>query len=157
MQSSYNFYDCAVYDDRRWQSPRATVIVRHARARSAHGLIVDDHDAILEGVTELLDDEGHSTATATDGPSALDQLRRGVRPCAILLALMMPCMTGWDFRQEQIKDDELSAIPVVVIIGAGFSNASLTAQLGDIEFVPKPCSAQALLAAVRRHCDLPTS
>jgi CheY-like chemotaxis protein len=43
--------------------------------------------------------------TATDGAAALDQ--RGLRPCAILLDLMMPRMDGWDFRQQQIKDDEL--------------------------------------------------
>jgi CheY-like chemotaxis protein len=115
-------------------------------------LIVDDDQAILDGLGELLENEGYRVATATDGRDALQQLRSGLRPCVILLDLMMPGMDGWDFRHEQMKDDDLRDIPVVVITAAGFSEASVKAQFGDIEFVPKPPTGQALLDAVRRRC-----
>jgi CheY-like chemotaxis protein len=115
-------------------------------------LIIDDDKAILDGLGELLENEGYRVATATDGRDALQLLRSGLRPCVILLDLMMPGMDGWDFRHEQIKDDDLRDIPVVVITAAGFSEASVKAQFEDIEFVPKPPPWQTLLDAVRRRC-----
>jgi CheY-like chemotaxis protein len=118
-------------------------------------LIVDDDGAVLNGLTELLEDEGYKVATAIDGLDALHQLRRGLRPSVILLDLMMPVMDGWDFRHEQMKDQVLSDIPVVVITAAGFSEASVKAQFGDIEFVPKPPSGRSLLDAIQRQCGEP--
>jgi two-component system response regulator MprA len=118
-------------------------------------LIVDDDRAVLNGLTELLEGEGYKVATAADGREALDQLRAGLRPCVILLDLMMPAMDGWDFRHEQLKDSDLRDIPVVVITAAGFSEASVKAQFGDIEFVAKPPPLQGLLDAIRRRCGEP--
>ncbi len=114
-------------------------------------LVVDDEQTVLDGLGELLESEGYKVATATDGQDALDQLRTGLRPCAILLDLMMPGMDGWDFRHEQALDPDLSDIPVVIITAVGFSETSVKAQFGDIEFVPKPVPVDALLAAVRRR------
>ena len=119
-------------------------------------LIVDDDRGVLNGLTELLEEEGYKVATAIDGLDALRQLRGGLRPCVILLDLMMPVMDGWDFRHEQMKDQVLSDIPVVVITAAGFSEASVKAQFGDIEFVPKPPPGGSLLDAIRRRCGEPT-
>jgi CheY-like chemotaxis protein len=50
-------------------------------------LVVDDDRAVLDGLSELLENEGYSPVMAQDGRTALDRLRRGVRPCAILLDL----------------------------------------------------------------------
>jgi two-component system response regulator MprA len=115
-------------------------------------LIVDDDRAVVNSLTELLEAEGYKVATATDGLDALDQLRGGLRPCIILLDLMMPTMDGWDFRHEQMNDQALRDIPVVVITAAGFSEESVKAQFGDIEFVAKPPPLQGLLDAIRRRC-----
>jgi CheY-like chemotaxis protein len=119
-------------------------------------LVVDDDRAVLDGLSELLRNEGYSVVTAEDGRGALDHLRRGLRPCAILLDLMMPGMDGWDFRFEQLKEADLKDIPIVVMTAAGFSETSVKAQFGDIEFVSKPPPPGALLAAVRRCCGEPT-
>jgi two-component system response regulator MprA len=118
-------------------------------------LIIDDDPPVVNALSELLQDEGYKVAAAGDGRAALDQLRRGLRPCVILLDLMMPGMDGWDFRYEQMKDGELREIPVIVVTATGFSEASLRAQLGDIDVVPKPPSSQDLLAAIQRRSGEP--
>lgn len=118
-------------------------------------LIVDDDRAVLNGLGELLESEGYAVATAMDGVDALKQLRAGLRPCVILLDLMMPRMDGWDFRHEQLKDPDLKDLPVVVITAAGFSEASVKAQFGDIELVSKPPPEKGLLDAIRRSCGEP--
>jgi CheY-like chemotaxis protein len=105
---------------------------------------------------ELLQNEGHSVVTAEDGRVALDHLRRGLRPCAILLDLMMPVMDGWDFRHAQLQEKDLKDIPVVVATAAGFSDISTGAQFGDIELVSKPPPPAALIDVVRRCCRQPS-
>jgi CheY-like chemotaxis protein len=118
-------------------------------------LVVDDDRAVLNALTELLESEGYKVTTAIDGLDALDQLRGGLRPRVIVLDLMMPVMDGWDFRHEQMKDQALRDIPVVVITATGFSETSLKAQFGDIEFVAKPPHIRGLLEAIRRRSGEP--
>ena len=118
-------------------------------------LVIDDDPPIVDGLRELLQGEGYDVAVAGDGRAALDQLRRGLRPSVIVLDLMMPAMDGWDFRHEQLKDAELRDIPVIVFTATGFSEASVKAQLGVAEVVPKPLSPARLLGAIQRCCNEP--
>jgi CheY-like chemotaxis protein len=115
-------------------------------------LVVDDERAVVDGVTELLEDAGYGVATAMDGVEALEQLGRGLRPCLIVLDLMMPRMDGWDFRHEQMKFDDLKDIPVIILTAAGFSKASVKAQFGDVDFLPKPFAPETLLHVIRQNC-----
>jgi len=115
-------------------------------------LIIDDEAGVVSGLTELLESEGYEVATASDGADALEQLRGGLRPSAILLDLMMPRMDGWDFRHEQMKDEDLKEIPIIILTAAGFSEASVKAQFGDIGFVRKSSGHAAMLRALRQSC-----
>jgi CheY-like chemotaxis protein len=119
-------------------------------------LIVDDDVGLREAFAEFLAEEGYDVATADDGQDAFRHLRRGLRPCVILLDLMMPGMDGWEFRRQQVKDDDLKDIPVIVVTAAGLSDAKVKAQLGDVDVLPKPSSLEAILAAVHRRCQHPT-
>jgi CheY-like chemotaxis protein len=123
----------------------------HRRPDRPQILVVDDDLAILDGLRELLENEGYGVSTARDGWSALATLRGGLKPSVILLDLMMPAMDGWDFRQEQLRDDTLKDIPLVIITAAGFSETSIKTQFGDTELVSKPLPVDALLGAVQRH------
>jgi len=118
-------------------------------------LIVDDDLDILEALAELLECEGYRVTTVTDGRAALSHLRGGLRPCVILLDLMMPGMNGWDFRNEQLNDAELKDIPVVIVTAATVTEAALKAQLGDISLLSKPPLDDELISIVRRHCGEP--
>jgi CheY-like chemotaxis protein len=115
-------------------------------------LVVDDERSVVEGVSELLEGAGYGVATAMDGVEALEQLLRGLRPCLIVLDLMMPRMDGWDFRYEQMKLDDLKDIPVVVLTAAGFSEASVKAQFGAVDFLSKPFAPETLLHVIRQSC-----
>jgi CheY-like chemotaxis protein len=115
-------------------------------------LIVDDDEAVRVALGELLESEGYVVAVAENGRVALDRLERGLRPCAVVLDLMMPIMDGWDFRAEQIRNRDLKDVPVVIITAAGFSAESMRAQFGVLPFIPKPLDPDALLATVRRAC-----
>jgi len=117
-------------------------------------LIVDDDHAVVEGLAEFLLDEGFDVVTAADGQAALDYLRGGLRPCAILLDLMMPRMNGWEFRHEQLQDGELKDIPTIIVTAVPLDRVA-RAQLGDVDCLPKPPSLPNLLAILRLHCGDP--
>src|SRR2546427_12667574 len=79
-------------------------------------LVVEDNTEVRQALVALLEAEGYRVAQAVDGVSALRLLRAGdVRPCLIVLDLMMPRMSGWDFRREQRSDRRLAGLPGVVV------------------------------------------
>ncbi len=58
---------------------------------------------------------GYHVLSANSGLVALELLRSlPEKPNFILLDLMMPVMTGWQFIQERAQDDVLSKIPIVI-------------------------------------------
>jgi|SRR5215471_10207069 len=115
-------------------------------------LVIDDDRNVAEALMEVLESEGYEVQTADNGRSALNQLRGGLRPCAILLDLMMPVMDGWDFRHEQMRDADLKEIPVVVISAAGFSADTVRAQFGGVEYLTKPFELTSFVRTVRQFC-----
>jgi CheY-like chemotaxis protein len=81
-------------------------------------LVIDDDSDIREVVGEALRFAGHQVATARDGREGLARCR-SFHPTMILLDLMMPGMTGWEFRAAQLEDPALAGIPVLVVTALG--------------------------------------
>ena len=114
-------------------------------------LVVDDDPDLGEILSYVLERAGYTAVIAQNGQEALKQLRGGLRPCLILLDLMMPLMNGWQFRAEQSQDPALSAIPVVILT-ADWGSLSRAAELGVAACLRKPVDLGALLPLSRRHC-----
>jgi CheY-like chemotaxis protein len=115
-------------------------------------LVVDDDDDIRETLADLLGDEGYRVITATNGADAFDKLRapQQLRPCVILLDLMMPVMSGLQFYSLQQQDPALASIPIVVLSADG--NVQQKALPFGGEYLPKPVRIETVLGAVERHC-----
>ncbi len=110
-------------------------------------LIVDDEQDIREVFEAVLRYDGYEVLSCNDGQQAMDLLRQGARPDAILLDLMMPNMDGWQFRVAQKSDAELASIPVIAV------SADRTAKAAAIDadvYLAKPVDVNALLAALDR-------
>jgi CheY-like chemotaxis protein len=105
-------------------------------------LVVDDDRDIRELLVELLASEGYEVASAPDGRRALAEARAR-RPDVILLDLMMPVMSGWEFREAQLRDPALADIPVVVV-------TAFEESLDGTELLRKPFLVEDVLDAVQR-------
>jgi CheY-like chemotaxis protein len=116
-------------------------------------LVVDDDLSVRTALKELFETEGYEVVLAANGRAALNHLRGGLRPCVILLDLMMPIMDGWDFRAEQLASEDLRDIPVFILTAVGFSAQTVRAQFGNIPFVPKPPAHEGLLEMVKGVCQ----
>ena len=115
-------------------------------------LIVEDDDEIRGALSEILVDEGYRVEQAENGRVALDRLRHEPAPELILLDLMMPVMNGWQFRAEQMRDPELSRIPVVIISAAGSASQQVVTLDEPAAFLRKPIDLDKLLQTVSRYC-----
>ena len=113
-------------------------------------MVVDDDADIRETLADVLELSGFHVTLAADAEDAMAQLRAGERPGLILLDLMMPRVSGEDFRRWQLADESLATIPVVVLSGAR-GVETVARQLGA-EVLPKPVELSHLTATVARLC-----
>jgi two-component system, chemotaxis family, chemotaxis protein CheY len=111
-------------------------------------MVIEDDADLLEAVCEALEHEGFEAIPCAGGATALARLREAPRPDVILLDLMMPVMSGWQFLDRRREDPSLVAIPVVVMTASrNYDPASLDAR----ECLEKPVSFARLVDAVRRY------
>jgi CheY-like chemotaxis protein len=116
-------------------------------------LVAEDDAATRMALVALLQANGYDTLAVSNGRVALDRLRAGERPCLVLLDLMMPVMTGWQFLAERQKDPALAAVPVVVFTAASGYDDSMLRGMGADGVIRKPADAEQLLRAVTRCCQ----
>ena len=114
-------------------------------------LVIEDEDDMRTLFVGLLSAEGYAAIGASDGAAALRILReQDVRPCLIVLDLVMPGMDGWEFRALQRRDPRLASVPVVVV--SGYGDMLSDDDLGAIDVFTKPVDLDALLGLVARTC-----
>ena len=116
-------------------------------------LIVEDDDANLTLVRDLLRGHGYGTLEARDAAPVIEMARQ-YRPDLILMDIRLPGVSGLDATRALKQDPGLQDIPVLAI----------TAFLPQIEernareagcdgFLVKPISVSAFLQTVRRLMD----
>ena len=77
-------------------------------------LVIDD-ESTVGGVLRLaFGAKGHETVVAEDGRSGIE-LALSEHPDAIVLDLMMPCVTGYDVLDALRDADGMEEVPVLVL------------------------------------------
>jgi CheY-like chemotaxis protein len=97
-----------------------------------------------------LSDEGYEANVARNGQEGLDWLATHEPPQLILLDLWMPVLTGEEFRERQLADPAIAAIPVIVMSAAPDARARGRA-LGAASVLGKPVNLDKLLELVSQH------
>jgi CheY-like chemotaxis protein len=111
--------------------------------------VVEDDPVSRQALTLLLEAEGYAVRTAANGREALDRLASPPYPHLILLDLMMPVLSGWEFRRRQLQNPVLAGIPVVVLSATG-DQAAEEELLGDVGYLQKPVDIDRLSAVLGR-------
>ena len=111
-------------------------------------LVVDDNDSNRTLLAHQLNRQGHEVTTAASGREALEMIRSD-RPDLILLDLFMPDMNGFDVLREMNSDEELRAVPVIIITGLNDKSAAVKCiEAGAFDLLIKPVSPALLNARV---------
>ena len=117
---------------------------------SGRVLVVDDDEDIVDNIRILLEGAGYQVIAASDGREALAALADpNPLPSVILLDLMMPVMTGFEFREAQLADPRIATVPVVLMTADGHISEK-TQRLSVDVAIGKPFGIAKLLAAVQR-------
>ena len=112
-------------------------------------LVVEDHADLREMLAVLLEAEGYTVQTARNGAEALKCLD-DTQPAVIMLDLMMPVMTGDEFRVRQLADPRHKDVPVICMTAAHDGRARAERIRADAYF-QKPVDFELLLGAIREH------
>lgn len=110
-------------------------------------LVVDD-DMDSRTLLELaLTTSGYAVDTAANGLEGLRAARRRA-PQLILLDLAMPVMDGFEFRTEQLRDEQLKSIPVICVSGR-HDAVPVSHLMRAAGCIPKPFDLEAVVSRVR--------
>ena len=110
-------------------------------------LLAEDDINILNGVSEILTNEGFQTIKAQDGQEAL-ALYKSENPDFLCLDIMMPHLNGYDLCKEIRKTN--THIPVIFLSAKNEEiDRVLGLELGADDFITKPVGMRELIARIR--------
>lgn len=110
-------------------------------------IVVEDDSDIRECLLGILVDEGYEVAAAGHGVEALALLEHGIRPCLMVVDLLMPVMDGVELIERMRRDERFESIPVLVL-----SAASAIAPPQGTRMLKKPPKYEILMGEVQKFC-----
>jgi DNA-binding response OmpR family regulator len=110
-------------------------------------LAIEDDAAILRGLTDNLSFEGYEVIAATDGETGY-QLQRDRKPDLIVLDLMLPRMSGFEFCRK-LRGEGIQTPILMLTARSEEPDRVLGLDLGADDYVTKPFSVRELMARIR--------
>jgi PAS domain S-box-containing protein len=115
----------------------ANFMVSNAEILNANILIVDDQDANVQLLEQLLHEAGYTRVASTTNPGEVCTLHRKNQYDLILLDLQMPGMDGFQVM-EGLKENAADDYLPVLVITAQPSHKLRALQAGAKDFISKP-------------------
>jgi two-component system cell cycle response regulator DivK len=117
-------------------------------------LVVDDSTTNVVLLEAILDEKGYQIETALNAKEAYAIIEREY-PDLILLDLLMPKISGFDFLEEIRKNDKTKDTPVIVVSAlTDEENIEKIIKMGAIDFIKKPIDLQYLVDKVESVLQL---
>ncbi len=109
-------------------------------------LIIDDEKRFLQTTQKLLEKQGYTVYTATDGLSGITRLKVK-RIDVVILDVKMPGMDGVEVLRK-IKAD-FPLVEVVMLTGHSTVESAIEGlQLGAFDYLTKPCDIPVLIQKI---------
>jgi len=119
-----------------------------ARSQKLRILLVDDDDAHLMHICEVLRMSDYDIASFHDAPSALLSIRNDIGIDLVITDYRMPGMNGLEFIE--VLRRQLPDVPVIMLTAQGDIDSYFKAfKLGIFEYISKPVSNGELLRIVK--------
>lgn len=134
---------------RRNLPPPTKAATKDARPARDTVLVIEDDPDILELIRFNLERDGYQVQTAESVESARKVLARQL-PGVLLLDLMLPGESGFDFCRSLRAEPRTRALPVIMVT-ARDEDTDIVAglEVGADDYITKPFTPRVLLARVR--------
>lgn len=120
-------------------------------------LMIDDDPEFVDAITNLLDAKGYDVSNAPDGKAGIAKAKE-VLPDIILLDVMMTTKSeGFDVARAMHEDENLKAVPIVLITGVRREMNLPFGFEADDEWLPvkevleKPVKPEVLLSTIEKY------
>jgi DNA-binding response OmpR family regulator len=118
-------------------------------------LVVDDSTTNVVLLEAILDEKGYQIETALNAKEAYNIIDKQT-PDLILLDLLMPKISGFDFLEEIRKNEKTVNTPVIVVSAlTDEENIEKIMNMGAIDFVKNPSTSNILSTRLNRFCKMP--
>jgi putative two-component system response regulator len=112
-------------------------------------LVVDDNEALRDGLSDMLSFEGFAVLTAENGFEALEKMEV-ISPDLIISDITMPQMDGYSFFNAVRSRTEWVTIPFIFLTArAEREDVMIGKNMGAEDYLVKPLSRDELVTAVR--------
>lgn len=113
-------------------------------------LVIDDSTTNIVLLEAILTEKGYHIETALNAKEAFIKIEKQL-PDLILLDLLMPKVSGFDFLDQLRKDEKTMKTPVIVIsaINSDDEKANKIKDLEAVDFIRKPIDIQYLVNRVQ--------
>ncbi|MBO3671979.1 twitching motility response regulator PilG [Acinetobacter soli] len=117
-------------------------------------MVIDDSKTIRRTAETLLQKEGYTVVTATDGFEALSKIAQ-TNPDIIFVDIMMPRLDGYQTCALIKNSQNYQHIPVIMLSSKdGLFDQAKGRIVGSDEYLIKPFSKDELLSAIRNHVSV---
>ena len=136
--------------DKPDEAPSASADSRALPVRTSErcALVIDDDEAAIDLMRRWLERIGYDVYATTDGEAGL-ALMREHRPDLVLLDALLPGRSGYELLGEIRGDEEIAAIPVIVITVDDDRARGLKA--GATDYLRKPVTEDELRAVTKPY------
>lgn len=112
-------------------------------------LVIDDSATNVVLLDAILRKEGYEVITSLTAKEGLKYVS-SMNPDLILLDLLMPEVSGFDFMKTFNKMEKKKDVPVIIVSAVGTSeNKQLSKELGAVNFINKPVDIPALINLIK--------
>jgi DNA-binding response OmpR family regulator len=118
-------------------------------------LAVDDEEAMLNSLSQVLRHANYEVFSTTKGKEAVN-LAKNIHPDLIILDVMMPDMAGEDVAVALSSDPTTSQIPIIFLTGIITKTEELTVKkTGKRYIVAKPVAIKELVELLNKILSPP--
>jgi signal transduction histidine kinase/CheY-like chemotaxis protein/HAMP domain-containing protein len=118
--------------------------------RDQRVLVVDDDARNIFALTTLLENEGMTVLSATNGRQAIELMERTPGLSAVLMDIMMPGMDGYATMREIRSNARFRALPIIALTAKAMKgDRERCLHAGASDYIAKPVDAHQLLSLLR--------
>ncbi|MDY0362233.1 MAG: two-component system response regulator [Desulforegulaceae bacterium] len=117
-------------------------------------LTVDDNPSNIDILYKILKND-YEVAAASGGKDGFDALKSGIFPDIILLDIIMPDMSGYEFCKKLKADNKFKKIPVIFITAKDEEDDETRGfEAGAADYIVKPFNPSIVKARIKTHLEL---